>query len=98
MSSTTGSLAPDVPGLVSPADGATVATMTPALRATFTDTDTNNTGQITFRLCSTSSCSSPIGGNFTSASGIANGADGTFIRRDSLDSGIKVPMWLLFSF
>ena len=29
---------------------------------------------------------------------VANGADGTFIRRDSLDSGIKVPMWLLFSF
>jgi len=29
---------------------------------------------------------------------VANGADGTFIRRDSLDTGVKVPMWLLFSF
>jgi hypothetical protein len=25
-------------------------------------------------------------------------ADGNFIRRDSLDSGLRVPLWLLFSF
>ena len=29
---------------------------------------------------------------------VADGVDGAFIRRDSLDSGLKVPMWLLFSF
>ena len=29
---------------------------------------------------------------------VADGTDGTFIRRDSLDTGVKVPMWLLFSF
>ncbi len=29
---------------------------------------------------------------------VADGASGTFIRRDSLDPGVKVPMWLLFSF
>jgi hypothetical protein len=29
---------------------------------------------------------------------VADGADGTWVRRDSLDTGIKVPMWLLFSF
>ena len=29
---------------------------------------------------------------------VADGADGAFIRRDSLDSGLRVPMWLLFSF
>jgi len=29
---------------------------------------------------------------------VADGTDGTFIRRDSLDTGFKVPMWLLFSF
>jgi hypothetical protein len=29
---------------------------------------------------------------------VANGTDGTFVRRDSLDTGIIVPMWLLFSF
>ena len=29
---------------------------------------------------------------------VSDGADGTFVRRDSLDSGLKVPLWLLFSF
>jgi hypothetical protein len=29
---------------------------------------------------------------------VADGTDGAFIRRDSLDPRIKVPMWLLFSF
>ena len=28
---------------------------------------------------------------------IPNGGGKTFMRRDSLDSGLKVPMWLLFS-
>jgi hypothetical protein len=29
---------------------------------------------------------------------VAYGADGTFIRRDSLDTGLRVPLWVLFSF
>lgn len=29
---------------------------------------------------------------------VANGNDGTFIRRDSLDTGLRVPLWVLFSF
>jgi hypothetical protein len=29
---------------------------------------------------------------------LADAANGGFIRRDSLDSGLKVPMWVLFSF
>jgi hypothetical protein len=29
---------------------------------------------------------------------VANGTDGTFVRRDSLDSGLRVPLWVLFSF
>lgn len=29
---------------------------------------------------------------------IADAANGGFVRRDSLDSGLKVPMWVLFSF
>jgi hypothetical protein len=29
---------------------------------------------------------------------VADGAAGTWVRRDSLDTGLKVPMWLLFSF
>jgi Protein of unknown function (DUF2782) len=29
---------------------------------------------------------------------VADGADGAWVRRDSLDTGVRVPMWLLFSF
>ncbi len=29
---------------------------------------------------------------------VADGAHGTFIRRDSLDTGLRVPLWVLFSF
>jgi hypothetical protein len=29
---------------------------------------------------------------------VADAANGGFIRRDSLDSGLKVPLWVLFSF
>ena len=79
VTNATPSLPPDVPALVSPADGSTVATLTPTLSATFSDVDTNNTGQLTFRLCTTSNCSSPIGGTFSSSAGIANGADGSAV-------------------
>jgi hypothetical protein len=27
-----------------------------------------------------------------------DGAEGAFVRRDSLDSGLRVPLWLLYSF
>ena len=26
------------------------------------------------------------------------GSDGTYVRRDSLDTGLRVPLWVLFSF
>lgn len=29
---------------------------------------------------------------------VADAAHGTFVRRDSLDTGLRVPMWLLFTF
>jgi hypothetical protein len=29
---------------------------------------------------------------------VADGLDGAWVRRDSLDTSLKVPMWLLFSF
>ena len=29
---------------------------------------------------------------------VADGASGSFVRRDSLDSGLRVPLWVLFSF
>ncbi len=71
----TPSLAPDVPALVSPADGTTLATLTPTLTAGFSDTDTNNTGRIDFRVCTSSGCGTVLS-TFSSPSGIANGANG----------------------
>ncbi len=71
------STTPDVPALTAPADGVTVATATPTLSATFSDADTNNTGQITFRVCTDASCTSVLGATFSSAGGIVNGADGS---------------------
>ena len=29
---------------------------------------------------------------------VAEGANGSFVRRDSLDTGLRVPLWVLFSF
>lgn len=29
---------------------------------------------------------------------VAEGSNGALVRRDSLDSGLRVPMWLLFTF
>ena len=29
---------------------------------------------------------------------VAEGVNGAFVRRDSLDSGLRVPLWLLFEF
>jgi hypothetical protein len=29
---------------------------------------------------------------------VADGASGAFVRRDSLDSGLRVPLWLLYEF
>src|SRR5213078_4483655 len=29
---------------------------------------------------------------------VADGASGGFVRRDSLDSGLRIPLWVLFSF
>ena len=29
---------------------------------------------------------------------VAEGVDGPFVRRDSLDTGLRVPLWVLFSF
>src|SRR5207249_6855535 len=62
--------------LVSPADAVTIATLTPSLQASFSDPDTNNTGQLTFRVCSDSSCTTVLS-TFNSPAGIVNGANGS---------------------
>jgi uncharacterized repeat protein (TIGR02059 family) len=77
VTNSTPSTTPDVPSLVSPANGAALATLTPTLTASFSDPDTANTGQLAFQLCSDAGCASAIGADFTSPAGLANGANGS---------------------
>jgi hypothetical protein len=54
-------------------------TATPALTATFTDPDPNDTGTLTFEVCGNATCTAggdPIS-TFSTASGIANSTNGT---------------------
>ncbi|HZT45897.1 MAG TPA: SwmB domain-containing protein, partial [Gaiellaceae bacterium] len=71
--------APTTPALVTPANGAQLNSATPSLTATFSDPDPNDTGTVTFQVCSNSTCTA--GGDpittFSSASGIANNTSGT---------------------
>src|SRR5581483_5445739 len=52
ITNNTTDVAPSTPALVSPAAGARVNTTTPALTATFSDPDSNDTGKVTFEVCS----------------------------------------------
>ena len=76
ITNNTDNIAPSTPSLVAPANGTQRNTATPTLSATFGDPDPNDTGTITFQVCTTSNCSSPIGSTFDS-SVTANGADGS---------------------
>ncbi len=76
VTNSTASLAPDVPALVTPTAAQHLNTLTPSLIATFSDADTTNTGQITFRVCDSSDCSNVLA-TFSSGAGIANGANGS---------------------
>src|SRR5438105_8969197 len=63
--------------LVVPRGGASVDTTTPTLTATFADPDTNDTGKVTFEVCSDSGCSSSLGTFDSTSTSIAVGADGS---------------------
>src|SRR5262249_37187490 len=60
-----------------PADGATVTTLTPTLSATFADPDTQDTGKVTFQLCSNSSCASVLDTFDSTATSLAVGGAGS---------------------
>jgi hypothetical protein len=81
--------APNVPSLISPADGSYSTTATPTLTATFTDPDAADTGTITFHICANVTCTA--GGDpiltFASPSGIANGANGSGTVPGGLSDG-----------
>src|SRR5437868_4935215 len=68
---------PSTPTLVSPADGARLSTATPTLTATFLDTDSNDTGKVTFEVCTTSNCSSSLGTFDSTSTNLAVNANGS---------------------
>ena len=91
---------PNVPALGSVA--ARVNT-TPQLSATFADPDVADTGTVAFQLCSDAACSAMVQSG-SSASGVANGANGTWTptglavgtyywRAQSTDSAGNVSGW-----
>jgi len=76
---------PDVPALGSLA--ARVNTV-PQLSATFSDPDAADTGTMSFQICSDANCSTVLpSGSGSSASGIVNGASGTWTPPVTLSDG-----------
>ena len=61
MTNNTTNASPSTPALVGPADAIRLNTTTPTLTATFGDPDTQDTGKVTFEVCTTSNCSSSLG-------------------------------------
>src|SRR5205085_258287 len=61
ITNNTTNVSPSTPTLVSPADAARLNSATPTLTATFLDSDSQDTGKVTFEVCSTSNCSSSLG-------------------------------------
>ena len=75
----TADAAPNTVTLNTPSNAAFLDSTTPSLAATFTDPDPNDTGTITFQLCTASDCSAsgdPFS-TFSSSAGIGNGSSGS---------------------
>src|SRR5205807_10626986 len=77
ITNSTTDASPATPTLVSPADAATLNTATPTLTATFNDSDTQDTGKVTFEVCTTSNCSSSLGTFDSTSTTLAVNANGS---------------------
>src|SRR4029077_429059 len=77
ITNSTSNVAPSTPALVTPADAALLNSTTPTLTATFGDPDTQDTGKVTFEVCTTSNCSSSLGTFDSTSTSIAVGANGS---------------------
>ena len=71
ITNNTTNVSPSTPTLVSPADAARLNSATPTLTATFLDSDSQDTGKVTFEVCSTSNCSSSLGTFDSSSTSLA---------------------------
>jgi len=80
ITNNTANVSPSTPALVSPADGARLNTTTPALTATFSDPDSQDTGKITFEVCTTSNCSSSLGTFDSTSTNLTVNANGSCCR------------------
>src|SRR4029079_4478902 len=77
ITNSTTNTSPSTPTLVSPADASRLNTATPTLSAAFADPDTQDTGKVTFEVCTTSNCSSSLGTFDSSGPSLAVGANGS---------------------
>src|SRR6185437_8683569 len=77
ITNTTADATPTTPALVSPADTARLNTATPTLTATFADPDSQDTGKVTFEVCTTSNCSSTLGTFDSTSTTLAVNANGS---------------------
>src|SRR4029079_17523153 len=77
ITNSTSNAAPSIPALVSPADTARLNTATPTLTATFADPDSQDTGKVTFEVCTTSNCSSTLGTFDSTNTSLAVNANGS---------------------
>src|SRR4029079_11860647 len=77
ITNSTTDASPTTPTFVSPADAARLNTATPTLTATFLDADTQDTGKVTFEVCTTSNCSSSLGTFDSTSTTLAVNANGS---------------------
>ena len=77
VTNNTANLAPATPTLVSPANGAQLNSATPTLTATFSDPDTQDTGKVTFEVCSDGACTSSLGTFDSTSTTLTFGANGS---------------------
>ena len=77
ITNNTANVAPSTSVLVTPADGQYASTVTPTLTATFADPDTQDTGKITFQLCSDNTCSTVLQTLDSTSTTLAVGANGS---------------------
>src|SRR5207302_445726 len=89
VTNSTTNASPSTPTLVSPGNAARLNTATPTLTATFLDPDTQDTGKVTFEVCTTNNCSSSLGTFDSTSTTLAVNATVTW--SENLDQTQAVP-------
>src|SRR5205085_1741043 len=77
ITNNTTNASPSTPTLVSPADAARLNNTTPTLTGKLLDSDTQDTGKVTFEVCTTSNCSSSLGTFDSTSTTLAVNANGS---------------------